>query len=96
MGGALGGAVIKIREVEMAVRGADFHFVERVADIGVAHFVEADGEGIVRLNGEEGDALILIIRSELFDAAFVELGGGAMVAGEDDGEELGGAEIGEQ
>ena len=93
---ALGRAVVEIGEVEMAVGGADLHFVEGVADVGVAHFVEADGEGIVGLDGDEGDALILIIGGELFDAAFVELRGGAMVAGEDDGEEFGGAEIGER
>ena len=88
-------AVVEIREIEMAIGSADSHFVERVADVGVAHLVEPHSIGIVGLDGDEGDAAVLVIRSELLDAGFVELRGGAMVAGKGDDENLARGVIGE-
>ena len=88
-------AVVEIREIEVAVLGPDFHFVERIGEIGVAHFVEADRFRIVGLDGNNGDAAVAIIGGELLDAVLVELSGGTVIAGEDDSKDLGGGEIGE-
>jgi len=88
-------AIVKVGEIEVAVGGADLHFIERIADIGVAHLVEADGIRIVGLDGDQRDAAVLIIPGQLLDASFIELRGGTVIAGESDDENLAGSVVGE-
>jgi len=76
-------AVVQVWKIELAVGGADFHVVEGVAYVGVAHLVEAHGVGIVRLNGHESDAFVFVVSGQLADALFVKLSGRAVIAGED-------------
>ena len=77
-------AVVEIRKIELAVGGASFHLVERVANVGVAHLVEPDRHGIVRLDGNDGDAPLAIVSNDLFEPGFVQLCGRTMVASEND------------
>jgi hypothetical protein len=64
----------------MAVLGADFHLVEGIAHVGVAHFIQAHSIRIVGLDGHQGDAFVFVIRGELLDARLIELRGRAMIA----------------
>ena len=89
-------AVVEIREVELVVAGADLHVVERVAKVGVAELVEPHRRRIVRRNRHHRDAAILVVGGQLFDPLFVRLGGRAMIAGEDDRQDVGVGEIGER
>ena len=82
----LGGAVVEVGEIEALVLGADFHAGHRVVHIGPGHFVETDGLSVVGIDGDDGDALGPVVCRELFDAFLVALGGGAVIAGEDDTE----------
>jgi len=52
------------------VLGAQFHVVDRVAEIRVAHLVEPERLRVVRLDDDERDALLAIVRDERLDAAF--------------------------
>jgi len=100
-GGAVGAsdflvfAIVEIDEIEMAIGSAGFHVVEGVAYIGIAHLVEAHGHGIVGLDGDDGHAAVFVIGGDLLDARFVELRGGAVIAGEGDDENFGGGVVGE-
>ena len=71
----------------MLVSDANFHFVERVADVGGVEFVDAEGLRVVGLNGDECHATIAVVVSELLDALFVHLRDRAMVACENDDED---------
>ena len=68
----------------MPVLGANLHLFEGIADIGVSHFVEAHGIGIVRLNRDYVDAAFLIIRCDLPDTSFIELRRWTVIADEGD------------
>ena len=70
----------------MPVRGADLHFFEAVADIGITELTEPDRFRIVGFNGHQRDAAPTIIVRQLLDAALVKLRGGAVVASEDNGQ----------
>jgi hypothetical protein len=50
----LGFTVVNVGIAEMLVGYADFHFVEGVADVRGVEFIDTDGSGIVRLNGDKG------------------------------------------
>jgi hypothetical protein len=77
-------AVVEIGEIEMTVCRADFHVLERIAEIRIAQFVEAHGIGAIGLDGDEGDAAIAVVGRKLLEARFVKLRRGAMVAREGD------------
>lgn len=95
-GGGLGFTVVNVGIAEMLVGDADFHFVEGVADVRGVEFIDTDGSGIVRLNGDKGDATIPVVVSELLDALLVHLGDGAVVADENDDEDGAGRIVGER
>ncbi len=52
----------------MLILSPDLHLFETVADIGGIQFIDSDRRGIIRLNHNEGDAAILVVRSKLRDA----------------------------
>ncbi len=93
-GGAIGArdalrfAVVEVGKVEVAVGGADFHVVERVANVGIAQLVETHSIGIIGLDSNEGHVALTIVGHEPLDAGLVELSGGAMIASEDDDEDF--------
>ena len=92
-GGLLRLAVVEVGEGEGLLLGPDLHVLERVAQVGVAQLVEPDGERVVRRDGDEGDALVLVVGVQLLDAVLVGLGRRAVVAGEDDDQHLGVGEV---
>ncbi len=94
--GGLRLAVVQIREGKILVFGPLLHIGERIAQIGVAHFVEPHGVGIVRRDGHERDALRAKIFVELNEPVFVRLRRRAVIAREYDGEHAGFCEIGER
>ena len=96
LGGGLRVAVVEEREIEVVVAGAELHVVQRVAEVGVAELVEPHGLGIVRRDGDDGDAAVLVVGGELLDAIFVGLGRGTVVAGEDDCQDVGVGEVSER
>ncbi len=59
----------------------------------IAQLVEANGGGVVGRDGHDGDALVVIVGVQPGDPALVGLGGRAMVAGEDDDQDLGLGEV---
>jgi len=77
-------AVVQVRKIEVPERGADFHFFKAVADIGITELAKPHRFGIVGLNRYQRDAAAAVIVRELLDAALVKLGGGAVVAREND------------
>src|SRR5215831_12155045 len=72
--------VVKVWEIEMTVGRADFHFVEGIPYVGIAHFVEPHRVGIVGLDRDQGDSPVPVICGQLLDASFVELRSGTVVA----------------
>ena len=66
----------------------DFHFRERIAQVGVAQFVEANGLGIVRIDGQERDSFLLVIVHDLLQPLLVVLCGRAMIAGKHDRQDV--------
>jgi hypothetical protein len=44
----------------MAILGADFHFLERVAKVRVTLVIQADGSRVVWIDGHKGDTLVLV------------------------------------
>src|SRR5438309_10608345 len=87
-GNALRFAVVQIRKIELAIGSADLHVVEGVANVGVAHLIEANGVGIVGLNSDKSDAFVFVIGGQLADALFVELRRGTVIAREDNHEDF--------
>jgi hypothetical protein len=85
--------VVEVREREAALLGADDHFLQRVAQVGVAQLVEPHGLGVVRRDGHERDAPVLEVRRELLDAFLVRLRGRTVIGREDQHEDLGRREI---
>ena len=77
----------------MQVFSANLHLLKGVPEIRVAHFVEPDGFGVVRIDRNERDAARLIFGGELFEPLFVILRCRAVVAGEHDGKDPGVREI---
>ena len=75
--------------MEVLVLGPDLQFLEAIAQVRVAQFVQSDRVGAVGRDGHQGDFLILVVRGKLFDAALVGLGRGAVVAGENHDQDLG-------
>ena len=71
------------------VLGPDFHFVEGIGEVGVAELIEADRLGVVGVDRDQRDALVLVVGVHLLDAGFVCLGGRAVIAGEEDDEDFG-------
>ena len=53
----------------MPVLGAYLHVVKRIADVGVSHFVEQHGIGIVGFDRDQLDALVLVVIGELLESA---------------------------
>ena len=86
----LGVAVVKIREVEMTVCGANLHLGEGVADIRVAQFIEPNRSGAIGLDGNQLDTLGGVVGGDGLDAVFIELRRGAMIARENDDEHFAG------
>ena len=84
-----GVAIVKIGKIEMAVTGAKFHFLERIAQIGPAQFIQTHGLGVIRHDRHQGNAFVLVIGHKLLEALLVILGGGAVVAGENDHQDFG-------
>ena len=80
-------AIVEVGIAKMLVCDANFHFVERVADVGGVEFVDAEGLRVVGLNGDECHATIAVVVSELLDALLVHLRDRAMVACENDDED---------
>ena len=91
----LGGAIGEIREVEVAILGADPHFGEGIADVGVSHFAVADGVRVVGIDGDHGYAAIAVIGGKLLDALLIHLRDGAVIAGEDQDQHFAGAVFGQ-
>ncbi len=60
-GNALRFAIIQIRKMEVPVRRARFHLLERITDVRVTQFVQPYRVGIVRLNGHKRHAFIAIV-----------------------------------
>ena len=89
----MGFAIVEVWIVEIAEFGANLHFVEGVADVGIAEFVQLDGFGIVGFNGDEGDVAGFVVVGEFLDSGFVELRSGAVIAGEDQHEDLAGGVV---
>ncbi len=81
-------AVVEVGEVEGLVFRTGFHFLQGIAQIRVAEFVEAYGLGIVGGDRHDRDPLVLVIGHELFDPILVGLGGRAVIAGKNHGEDL--------
>lgn len=88
-GNLLGGAIVEVGEVKALVLGADLHVGEGVTDVSPRHFVQTHGVGIIGVYGDDGDALGAVILGQLDEALFVALGGGAVIAGEDDAKKFG-------
>ena len=84
----LGRAIVQIGEIKVPILSSDFHVGERIADIGVSQFVKTDSVGVVRLNRHERDAFFFVIGSYFFNSPFIKLGCGAVIAGENDDENL--------
>ena len=82
-------AVVEVRKCEALVLGPQLHVLERIAQVGVAQLVEPHGQRVVRRDGDQGDALVLVVGVQLLDPLFVGLGRRAVVAGEDDEQQLG-------
>ena len=81
--------------MEIFVGKTNFHFFKTVADVGRVQFVDANGFGVVGLNGDDGDAAVTIIGFQLLDALLVHLGDGTVIAGEDDDQDRAGCVVGE-
>ena len=88
-------AVIQVGKIEMTIRRANLHLLERIAEIRIAQFVEADGVGTIGLDGDEGDASIAVVGRKLLEASFVKLRRGAMVAREGDDKNFAGGVFGQ-
>ena len=93
LGRLLGLAVVEVGIGVVVILRADFHFVERVAEIGIAELVQADGRRVVGRDRHHGDTLVAIVGLKPRDSPFVGLGRRAMVAGEDDEQHLGLSEV---
>jgi len=89
-------AVVEEREVELPEGRTDLHVVERVADVRVAHLVEAQCLDAVRLDHDEGHALRRVVVDDLTDALLVDLRGRTMHRREDHDEGLRRREAGER
>jgi hypothetical protein len=89
----LGFAVVEIRISEVLPGHPDFHILERVRGVGGIQFIDAEGLGIVGLDDHDGDTFGGVVVVELLDALLVHLGDGAVVAGEDDGEDRAGGVV---
>ena len=87
LGDLLGLAVVEIREIEVAVFGADLHVFEAVGDVGVAQLGEGDGLGVVGIDGDEAHAFGAVVVDEFLHTAFVKLRSGAVIADEHDDED---------
>src|SRR5579872_3852086 len=72
----------------MAILSANLHLLERISYVGISHLVEANRIGIVGFDRNQRYAAVLIVCGDLFDAAFVELRGRAMIADERDHQNL--------
>ena len=81
-------AIVKVGEMEVMVLGPDLHFLEAIAQVRVAQFVQSDRLRAVGRDGHESDFLILVVRGKLLDAALVGLGRGAVIAGENHDQDL--------
>jgi hypothetical protein len=68
----------------MTVGGARRHVVQRVADVGVSHFVEPNRVRIVGLDRDQRDSAVFVVCGQLLDAALVKLRRRAMIAGKRD------------
>ena len=88
-GKCLGLAVEEIREIESALAGPELHVVKVVPEVRVAELVQTDGGGTIGGHGDHRDATRLIVACESLDAFLIGLGGGAVVAGEDDRQHAG-------
>jgi hypothetical protein len=80
--------VVEVGERPPAILGPDLHVLERVAEVGVALLVEAQGEGVVRRDEYDLHAAAREVGVETLDPLLVGLRGRAVVGGEDDHENL--------
>ena len=86
-------AVVKVREIEILVPRPDFHLGERITQVGIAKLVQADRTRVVGIDGDERQAIVLVIIDNPLQPLFVVLRGRAMIAGEDNHENSGFLEI---
>lgn len=77
----------------MPICGAGLHVFEGIADICVAKFIQQDGVGIVRFNGDESYAFIFVVINQLHDALLVQLRSRTVIAGEGDHQDFGGGVV---
>jgi hypothetical protein len=57
----LGFAVIEVGKIKFSKGGADLHVLKRIAEVGVTHFVEANGFGAIWLDGQQGYTAAAIV-----------------------------------
>ena len=88
-------AVVEIGEIEAAHVRAVLGVFEGVADIGVAEFIEAQGEGIVGCDRDERDTPLPVVFRDCLNALLIRLRGRAMVAGKGNDQYLRIGEIGQ-
>jgi hypothetical protein len=69
------------------------HRFDCVGQIGVTKFIEAHGLRTIWIDADNRGAARLEIGDEFFDALFVGLSGGTMIAGKNDGEGFGVGEV---
>ena len=94
-GGGLGLAVVEVGKGELVARGVEFHLFERIAVERVTEFIEADGFGIVRRDGDELESLVAIGLDEGLHPRLGPLRAGAVVAEKEDREDFGIGIVGE-
>ena len=84
----LGLSVVQIGKIEVPVFRAGFHVLKRISHVGIAHFVEQNGIGVIGLDGYYSDALVLVLFRNLLDSCLVKLGRRAVIADECDHQHL--------
>ena len=94
-GEGLGLTVVKVGEGPAVVLGEGCHFLLGIAEGRIAELVGREAGGVVAIDGDEGDALALVVLINRLGPRGGGDGIGAMVAGEDDAERLGVLKVGE-
>ena len=67
----------------MLVLGANLHLLKAVADVGGIEFIDGDRLGIIRFDGDDAHAAILVVGGQLGNTPLVHLCDRTMIAGED-------------